>query len=90
MLMESFLSKLHRIEQFYKYGIGNPIFLFLKELEFMLEKNVYKLNEKFNLLMAVNDNDKKRFNDIVSWCGTLLELGVKQELSARNEQSPLV
>lgn len=46
----------------------------------MLEKNVYKLNEKFNLLMAVNDNDKKRFNDIVSWCGTLLELGVKERL----------
>lgn len=46
----------------------------------MLEENVYRLNEKFNLLMNINENDKKRFNDIVGWCPNLLELSVKERL----------
>lgn len=46
----------------------------------MIEKDVYKLNEKANIVLNINEEDKKRFTETIEWCGNALELNVKERL----------
>lgn len=46
----------------------------------MLDQNLYHLNEKFNVLMNIEQEDKERFQNIVSWAGQMMELSVKEKL----------
>lgn len=47
----------------------------------MLDKNLYELNQKFNILMNVNESDKERFQNIIVWAGEMMELSVKEKFS---------
>lgn len=44
----------------------------------MLEDVIYKLNHKFNFIMGVNEQDKKRAEEIVEFSGKLIEMSVME------------
>ncbi|MFF2531417.1 type II toxin-antitoxin system PemK/MazF family toxin [Brevibacillus sp. NPDC058079] len=46
----------------------------------MMDKDLYMLTEKFQILMSINEEDKKRFKGIVSWAGQMMELSVKERM----------
>lgn len=46
----------------------------------MLDQNLFHLNEKFNVFMNIEQEDKERFQNIVSWTGQMMELSVKEKL----------
>ena len=48
-------------------------------MDFMLEENIYQLNEKLNIILNVDDQDKKRFRQIIDWAGTQFDLSVKEK-----------
>lgn len=45
----------------------------------MLDHDLYKLNEKFNLLMNVEEKDKQFFKNAVAWSGEMMELTIKEK-----------
>lgn len=47
----------------------------------MLEQNLYNLNEKFNVFMNIEKEDKERFKDIIAWAGDMMEMTVKEKYS---------
>lgn len=51
----------------------------------MLEHNLFQLNEKFNIFMNIEKEDKERFKEVVSWTSDMLEMIVKEK-SSRNLQ----
>lgn len=46
----------------------------------MVDQAVYQLSDKFNLLMNITEDDKGRFKSIVSWCGSMMELSIKEKM----------
>ncbi|WCF11461.1 type II toxin-antitoxin system PemK/MazF family toxin (plasmid) [Paenibacillus thiaminolyticus] len=46
-----------------------------------MEQDLFYLNEKFNILMNVEQEDKSRFKNIISWAGEMMELSVKEKTS---------
>jgi len=47
----------------------------------MLEQNLYELNEKYNIFMNIDSQDKERFKNIIGWAGQMMELTIKEKLS---------
>lgn len=47
----------------------------------MLEQNLYNLNEKFNIFMNIEQEDKQRFKEIIAWAGEMMEMTVKEKYS---------
>lgn len=45
----------------------------------MLEQNLYNLNEKFNVYMNIEKEDKERFKDIIAWTGEMMEMTIKEK-----------
>jgi mRNA interferase MazF len=45
----------------------------------MLEQTMFNLVEKYNILMNVDERDKERFQRIINWTGTMMELSVKEK-----------
>lgn len=46
-----------------------------------LEKRIYSLNEKYSILMNVEESDKRRFQSIIDWTGEMFDLSVKEKFS---------
>lgn len=46
----------------------------------MVDQAVYQLSDKFNLLMNITEDDKGRFKSIVTWCGSMMELSIKEKV----------
>ncbi|WPS85345.1 type II toxin-antitoxin system PemK/MazF family toxin (plasmid) [Brevibacillus halotolerans] len=49
----------------------------------MIDQDLYMLNEKFDIFMNIDEEDKKRFKKIISWTGRQMELSVKEKISKR-------
>lgn len=47
----------------------------------MMDQDLFLLNEKFNILMNVEQEDKVRFKSIMAWAGQMMELSVKEKLT---------
>lgn len=47
---------------------------------FMLEENLFRLTEKYNLLMNVDEKDKEKFKRIVQWAGDMMSLSIKEKV----------
>ena len=45
-----------------------------------MDQNLFHLNEKFNVMMNIEQEDKERFQNIISWAGQMMELSVKEKL----------
>jgi len=46
-----------------------------------MEQNLYNLQEKFNVFMNIEKEDKDRFKAILAWTSEMLELTVKEKYS---------
>lgn len=47
----------------------------------MMDQDLFLLNEKFNILMNVEQEDKVRFKSIMAWAGQMMELSIKEKLT---------
>lgn len=46
----------------------------------MLDEAIYKLNDRFNFMMEVNERDRKRAEEIIDFSSKLIELSVKERI----------
>lgn len=45
-----------------------------------MEKKIYELSDKLNYIMNIQESDKARFQDMVSWAGDMIDLTIKSRM----------